>query len=160
MGSLEIEVDVNEGYINRVQPAQPVEATLDAYPDWKIPCKVKAIIPTADRQKATVKVRVAFDALDPRILPEMGVKVAFRAGAEIPSAASGLEIPRSALRQEDGRDIVFLLQNGRLERRAIKRGSERGDEVLVTAGLAAGDKVIVNGTAGLEEGDRVQEKRP
>ncbi len=78
MESLEIEMDVNESYINRVEPGQPVEATLDAYPDWKIPCKVIAIIPTADRQKSTVKVRVGFDKLDPRILPEMGVKVAFR----------------------------------------------------------------------------------
>ena len=81
MSSLEIEVDVNESYINRVQSGQPAEATLDAYADWKIPCKVIAIIPTADRQKATVKVRVGFDALDPRILPEMGVKVAFQSSA-------------------------------------------------------------------------------
>ena len=78
MTSLEIEIDVNESYINRVEPGQPVEATLDAYPDWKIPCKVIAIIPTADRQKSTVKVRVGFDQLDPRILPDMSVKVAFR----------------------------------------------------------------------------------
>ena len=77
MTSLEIEIDVNESYINRVEAGQPVEATLDAYPDWKIPCKVIAIIPTADRQKSTVKVRVGFDKLDPRILPDMSVKVAF-----------------------------------------------------------------------------------
>ena len=82
MSSLEIEVDVNESYINRVEPGQPVEATLDAYPDWKIPAKVIAIIPTADRQKATVKVRVGFDKLDPRILPDMSVKVAFRSAGE------------------------------------------------------------------------------
>jgi multidrug efflux pump subunit AcrA (membrane-fusion protein) len=78
MTSLEIEVDVSESFINRVKEDQAVEATLDAYPDWKIPCKVIAIIPTADRQKATVKVRVAFNQLDPRILPQMGVKVAFQ----------------------------------------------------------------------------------
>src|SRR4030095_10456627 len=78
MSSLEIEVDVNESFINRIQPQQPVDATLDAYQDWKIPGKVIAIIPTADRQKATVKVRVGFDSLDERILPDMGVKVAFR----------------------------------------------------------------------------------
>ena len=88
MSSLEIEVDVNESYINRVQPGQPVEATLDAYPDWKIPAKVIAIIPTADRQKSTVKVRVGFDKLDPRILPEMSVKVAFPRRGE-PAAADG-----------------------------------------------------------------------
>jgi len=78
MSSLEVEVDVNESYINRVQPGQAVEATLDAYAGWRIPAKVIAIIPTADRQKATVKVRVGFDKLDPRILPDMGVKVAFQ----------------------------------------------------------------------------------
>ena len=81
MSSLEIEVDVNESFINRVQPGQPVEATLDAYPDWRIPSKVIAIIPTADRQKATVKVRVGFEKMDPRVLPDMGVKVAFQSGA-------------------------------------------------------------------------------
>src|SRR6185295_8523506 len=78
MDSLEIEVDVNESYINRVQSGQPVEATLDSYPDWHIPAKVIAIIPTADRQKATVKVRLGFEKLDPRILPDMSVKVAFQ----------------------------------------------------------------------------------
>ena len=78
MSSLEIEIDVNEAYINRVEPGQAVAATLDAYPEWEIPCHVIAIIPTADRQRATVEVRVGFDALDPRILPDMGVKVAFQ----------------------------------------------------------------------------------
>ena len=77
MDSLEIEVDVNESYIARVKPGQPVTAVLDAYPDWQIPAKVRTVIPTADRQKATVKVRVTFDRLDPRILPDMGVKVTF-----------------------------------------------------------------------------------
>src|SRR5262249_22717307 len=77
MTSLEVEVDVNESYIARVQPGQKVTATLDAYPDWQIPAKVRTIIPTADRQKATVKVRISFDKLDPRILPDMGVKVSF-----------------------------------------------------------------------------------
>ena len=77
MSSLEIEVDVNETYINRVVPGQKVEATLDAYPDWQIPAHVITTIPSADRQKATVKVRIAFEGLDPKILPDMGVKVAF-----------------------------------------------------------------------------------
>ena len=108
MDSLEIEIDVNESYINRVEPGQPVEATLDAYPDWKIPCKVIAIIPTADRQKSTVKVRVGFDKLDPRILPEMGVKVAFReSGEAAPRPAARSTVPKSAVRQQDGRDVVL-----------------------------------------------------
>ena len=111
MSSLEIEVDVNESYINRVKPAQPVEATLDSYPDWRIPAKVIAIIPTADRQKATVKVRVGFEKLDPRILPDMSVKVAFQEAshpaASTPSDEStsgtraGMTIPKSAVRQRD-----------------------------------------------------------
>ena len=107
MSSLEIEVDVNESYLNRVEPRQEVEATLDAYPDWKIPSKVIAIIPTADRQKATVKVRVGFNQLDPRILPEMGVKVAFHGGAPEPtSTGRSMVVPKSAVKQLDEQDIV------------------------------------------------------
>src|SRR5471030_2670331 len=105
MESLEIEIDVNESYINRVEPGQSVDATLDAYPDWKIPCKVVAIIPTADRQKSTVKVRVGFDKLDPRILPEMGVKVAFRETANSGGTnenTHAVTIPKSAVQQQDG----------------------------------------------------------
>ena len=97
MNSLEIELDVNENYINRVEPAQPAVATLDAYPDWKIPCKVIAIIPTADRQKSTVKVRVGFDKLDPRILPDMSVKVAFRETTTAPTTVTrAVLVPKSA----------------------------------------------------------------
>jgi HlyD family secretion protein len=102
MSSLEIEIDVNEAYINRVAPEQAVVATLDAYPDWKIPCHVIAIIPTADRQRATVEVRVGFDELDPRILPDMGVKVAFQETADDGAGASapvGLALPAAALRR-------------------------------------------------------------
>jgi RND family efflux transporter MFP subunit len=162
MDSLEIEIDVSESYINRVRPGQPVEATLDAYPEWKIPCKVKAIIPTADRQKATVKVRVAFDSLDPRILPQMGVKVAFQSvsGAGLASgAATGFRIPKTAVRSQDGRTIVFLVQNGRAERRAVRVTDGGNDEVLVGAGLASGDKLVVQPPEQMQEGDRVGEKR-
>src|SRR2546423_11155054 len=117
MESLEIEVDVNESYINRVQPRQAVEATLDAYPEWKIPSKVIAIIPTADRQKSTVKVRVGFDKLDPRILPEMGVKVAFHGAAASNSAiARAVIVPKTAVQQQDGHDVVYVVQNGHAER--------------------------------------------
>src|SRR5207237_800120 len=120
MESLEVEVDVNESYINRVQGGQPVEATLDAYQEWKIPCKVIAIIPTADRQKSTVKVRVGFDKLDPRILPEMSIKVAFREAVTGGSAASrGVAVPKAAIQQRDGRDVVLVVQNGVAERRAV-----------------------------------------
>src|SRR2546430_12047467 len=117
MGSLEIEVDVNESYINRVEPGQPVEATLDSYPDWKIPTKVIAIIPTADRQKATVKVRVGFEKLEPRILPQMGVKVAFQGADGAQPARQSVSVPKAAVRQRDGRDIVWVVKNDQVERR-------------------------------------------
>jgi HlyD family secretion protein len=162
MSSLEIEIDVNEAYINRVTPGQKIIATLDAYPDWSIPCHVIAIIPTADRQRATVEVRVGFDELDPRILPDMGVKVAFQEtgeGAESRAngATSGVLVPAAALFDMDGKDYVWLLQNGLPERRALAVAGERGKEVLVTAGLAGGDRVIINPPAGLADGARVKE---
>ncbi|HJQ41320.1 MAG TPA: efflux RND transporter periplasmic adaptor subunit, partial [Thermoanaerobaculia bacterium] len=100
MGSLEIEVDVNEAYINRVHPNQQVEAVLDAYPDWKIPAHVITAVPTADRQKATVKVRIAFDQKDPRILPDMGVKVSFITNEPIAASTAIVEVPKTAVRRE------------------------------------------------------------
>jgi RND family efflux transporter MFP subunit len=158
MQSLEIEIDVNESYINRVVPGQPVEATLDAYPDVKFPARVIAIIPTADRQKATVKVRVGFDKLDPRVLPDMAVKVAFH---DTGSAAPGrmVVVPRSALRNQEGREVVYIVQSGRAERRAVTVSSAEGDEIVLTAGIAAGDKVIVDSPAGLADGVKVKEKK-
>lgn len=157
MTSLEIEVDVNESYIARVQPGQKVEATLDAYPDWKIPASVRTVIPTADRQKATVKVRISFGALDPRILPDMGVKVAFLAAeqpGEAPAAAA--VIPRTAVRQDGGSPVVFLVRDGRVERRAVTLGARRADEVEVLAGVAAGDRLVVEGPAELKDGQQVR----
>jgi RND family efflux transporter MFP subunit len=160
MESLEIEIDVNESYINRVRAAQPVEATLDAYADWKIPCKVIAIIPTADRQKSTVKVRVGFDKLDPRILPEMSVKVAFReADGSGPMAGRTVIVPKAAVQQRDGRDVVLVVQSGRAERRAVTVNQTRLDEVVISAGVAAGDRVIVDAPNNLTDGAAVAEKR-
>ena len=159
MGSLEIEIDVNESYINRVVPGQPVEATLDAYPEWKIPCKVTAIIPTADREKSTVKVRVGFDQLDPRILPEMSVKVAFRdAGGA--AAIRTVTIPKTAVLSRDGRDVVFIVQSGHVERRAVTVTDTQGDDSVLSAGVSAGEKVVVNAPADLQDGTAVQEKNP
>jgi len=159
MNSLEIELDVNESYINRVAAAQPAEAALDAYPDWKIPCKVIAIIPTADRQKSTVKVRVGFNALDPRILPDMGVKVAF---LEILGAAKSVApavlVPKNALQTQDGHDVVFIVSNGHAERRAVTVRDTVDDDALLSAGVTAGEKVIANSPAGLKDGDAVKEK--
>ncbi|HEX8296484.1 MAG TPA: efflux RND transporter periplasmic adaptor subunit [Chthoniobacteraceae bacterium] len=161
MSSLEIEVDVNESYINRIQPKQAVEATLDAYADWRIPAKVIAIIPTADRQKATVKVRVGFDQLDERILPEMGVKVAFQSDRTSKvTPGKMIFIPRAALRQEENRDLVWVVRDGRVERRAVTVRDTQGNDSRIAAGLAGGEKVVVNPPATLAEGTRISEKSP
>jgi RND family efflux transporter MFP subunit len=160
MASLEIEIDVNESYINRVEPGQPVEATLDAYPDWKIPCKVIAIIPTADRQKSTVKVRVGFDKLDPRILPEMAVKVAFHeTGGGTATAVRAVMVPKSAVQSRDGRDVVFIVQNGRAERRAVTVTDTQNDDAVLSAGVSAGESVIVDPPAGLTDGTAVKARK-
>jgi len=161
MDSLEIEIDVNESFINRVESGQPVEATLDAYAQWKIPCKVIAIIPTADRQKSTVKVRVGFDKLDPRILPEMAVKVAFRETSDaMPVAKRAVTVPKSAIQQQDGRDVVFVVQNSRAQRRAVTVNNTSGNEAELSAGVAAGERVVVNSSTGLNDGAKVRETKP
>ncbi len=159
MSSLEIEVDVNESYINRVESGQRVAATLDSYPDAQIPSKVIAIIPTADRQKATVKVRVGFDKLDPRILPDMGVKVAFQGGNDEASSASNrnISVPKGAVREQDGGAIAWVVRNGRVERRAITIASSANDDVTIAAGLSAGERVVVEGAEHLVDGARVTE---
>lgn len=159
MASLEIEVDVNEAYINRVRAGQRVEAVLDAYPDWKIPASVITTIPAADRQKATVRVRIGFDRLDPRLLPDMGVKVSFLDDAA-PEAEAGddaprLLIPAAALRREGGRDVVYVVRGDLVERRAVGVGERRGDKVEVTTGLSAGERVVVEAAAELTDGARV-----
>ncbi|HET6407304.1 MAG TPA: efflux RND transporter periplasmic adaptor subunit, partial [Chthoniobacteraceae bacterium] len=160
MSSLEIEVDVNESFINRVQPGQPVEAVLDAYPDWRIPAKVIAIIPTADRQKATVKVRVGFDRLDPRILPEMGVKVAFHSNENVStkSKLTSITIPKSAVQRANDRDVVWVVRDGHVERRAITIEQSTGDTCTVSAGLNNGERIVINAPAEIAEGTRVTEK--
>ena len=169
MSSLEIEVDVGESYINRVEAGQAVTATLDAYPDWKIPARVITVVPTADRQKATVLVRIAFDpstssgsTLDPRILPDMGVKVAFLqapATAASVAPAARLTVPRAAVRSAGGADVVFVITDGHVERRAVTLGAADGDTVDVKAGLSAGERVVIDPPADLGDGDRVSRQR-
>jgi HlyD family secretion protein len=158
MDSLEIDVDVAEAYINRVHPDQRVEAVLDAYPDWKIPAHVITAVPTADRQKATVKVRIAFDMKDPRILPDMGVKVSFIDNEQPAETGTAVEIPKSAIRREGDRDVVFVMNAGRAERRAVRVVSADNERARVAAGVNAGENVIIEAPAELKDGERVRIK--
>ena len=161
MNSNEIEVDVNEAFIARVVPGQPVTSVLDAYPDWQIPSKVRTVIPTADRQKATVKVRISFLKLDPRILPDMGVKVTFLGEAPVEKGEAGPAalIPPDAVRDENGKKVVFVVKDGHLERRAVTTGATRGTDLEILAGLNAGDPVVVKGPANLRDGQAVEIKK-
>jgi RND family efflux transporter MFP subunit len=161
MASNEIAVDVNENYIARVKPNQEVSAVLDAYPEWKIPSHVRTIIPTADRQKATVEVRISFDKLDPRILPDMGVKVTFLGaeGKQAEKVPAGVQIPQNAIRDERGQKIAFVVKDNHVERRAVTVGASRDGQVQVLAGLSAGDIVVVRGPSDLKDGQAVQVKQ-
>lgn len=162
MKSNEIEVDVNEAYIARVSEGQKVTAVLDAFPNDPYDAKVRTVIPTADRQKATVKVRISFLKLDDKILPDMGVKVAFLE-EEKPAAkgkAKGPEalgfIPKSAVRSDSNASFVFLLRGGKVERRAVSLGLDRGTDVAVMAGLTPGESIVVKGPESLRDGDKVE----
>ncbi|HYA62391.1 MAG TPA: efflux RND transporter periplasmic adaptor subunit [Candidatus Sulfotelmatobacter sp.] len=169
--SNEFEVDVSEAYIARVSNNQPVNAVLDAYPDWTIPAKVRTVIPTADRQKATVKVRISitepdhvhlFDpAKDPRILPDMGVKVTFletetKPGAKAEKSAAVATVPQKAIRQDSESKFVFVVKGDTLERRAVTTGEARGSDVEILAGIQPDALVVVNGPAKLRDGQAVQ----
>ena len=169
--SNEFEVDVSEAYIARVSNNQPVNAVLDAYPDWTIPAKVRTVIPTADRQKATVKVRISitepdhvhlFDpAKDPRILPDMGVKVTFletetKPGAKVEKSAAVATVPQKAIRQDSESKFVFVVKGDTLERRAVTTGEARGSDVEILAGIQPDALVVVNGPAKLRDGQAVQ----
>jgi RND family efflux transporter MFP subunit len=156
MESLEIEVDVNEAYINRVTPNQRIEAVLDAYPDWRIPGHVITAVPTADRQKATVKVRIAFDQRDQRILPDMAVKVSFITSDTAPNrVTTSVEIPKAAIRRDGNNDIVFVVKDEKVERRAVKVMSTEGDVVRLASGVTGGEQVVIEGPE-LVDGESVE----
>jgi RND family efflux transporter MFP subunit len=167
MNSNEVEVDVNEAYIARVQPGQKCKATLDAYPDAPYDAKVRTVIPTADRQKATVKVRVTFDKLDSKILPDMGVKVAFldqetetgKNAAKVKGPEAQAFIPKGAVRAQGDSAFVFLVRNGRVERRIVKLGMDRGTDVAVLAGVQPGDAVVVKGPGDLRDGQKIESRQ-
>ena len=161
MDSLEGEVDVNENFINRVHAGQAATLKLNAYPDWQIPGAVIAVIPTADRSKATLKVRVAIKQKDPRILPEMGLRVAFLADAPAVTpgapAAAGVEVPAAAVQPGAGdTGTVFVLHDDRLDRRVVRLGPRTGDSQTFLAGLAAGDRVALGDLTKLAEDTRIR----
>ena len=164
MSSLELEVDVSENFINRVVPQQPVTVRLNAYPDWSIPARVIAIIPTADRAKATVKVRVALDVIDERILPEMGARVAFLdpadAAAGPATRTTGAQrpvlVPKESVQADGDTGIVFVVADGGVERRTVRLGSQSADGQVVLAGLPAGTRLARGDLYLLADGSRVR----
>jgi len=158
MDSREVEVDVNESYINRVSAGQKVECVLDAYPDLKIPAHVISIVPTADRQKATVRVRIGIDQLDPRILPDMGIKVSFFESGSSAATKGGLLVPENAVIREGDASFVWVVRDGKVEKRAVKVGSTKDDQVPVTAGLAGGESIVVDPPRRLRDGRAVELK--
>src|SRR3984957_9467860 len=159
MDSLEIQVDVNENFINRVRAAQQATAKLNAYPDWQIPAHVIAVIPTADRSKGTVTVRIALDQKDARILPEMGVRVSFLANsAQEPGSkpAAGVNLPNNAVQGSGATGAVFVVHGDTVERRAVRLGAGSSDAITILSGLAAGELVAVGDFAQLKDGDRIR----
>jgi len=158
MDSLEIQVDVNENFINRVLPAQHVDAKLNAYPDWHIPAHVIAVIPTADRSKGTVTVRIALDQKDSRILPEMGVRVSFldTAAGDSGKPAGGVVLPNTAVQTAGTAGVVFVVHGDTVERRAVRLGAANGDFVTVLSGLTAGDQVAVGDFTRLKDGSKIR----
>ncbi len=175
MDSLEVNVDVNENFIGRVQPGQPVTAKLNAYPDWEIPCKVIAVVPTADRSKATVKVRIGINDKDPRILPDMGVRVSFLndTASKPAEAPKGLLVPEGAV-QVSGDDahgcasaagagcaggatgVLFVIKNDQLERRAVRLGGKSSEGLYVLSGLSAGESIAVGDMSKFSDGAKVK----
>jgi RND family efflux transporter MFP subunit len=166
MDSLEIEVDVNEAYLHRVHPDQPAQAVLDAYPDWSVPAHVIAIIPTADRSKATVKVRIAIEQKDPRILPDMGVRVSFleesaqkaQSAGNAPSPPAGVLVPGSAIAERGGKKVVFMVAGSRARQVPVVPGADYGDLRLVE-GLTGGDKIVRAPPANLKDGAQIVVKQ-
>jgi HlyD family secretion protein len=159
MQSLEIDVDVNEAYIQRVHEGQKVEAVLDAYPGGTMPAHVISVVPTANQHKATVKVRIGFDRLDPRILPQMGVQVSFVSAAAVapPVAGGGIRIPTEALHGESGRQFVYLAEDGRVRLRSLVARPMRNGQAIVLSGLDGGERLIVSADAPLHEGEEIRE---
>lgn len=163
MDSLEVDVDVNEAYIGRVKPGMPAEAVLDAYPDWKIPAHVVAIVPTADRGKATIKVRVALEKKDARVVPDMGARVSFleektEATTQVPQ---GVLVPAAAIVQRDGHSVVFVVDGNAVRKRTVNPATQAYGELrLLPAAVKSGDSVVISPPVELHDGSAVQMKKP
>jgi RND family efflux transporter MFP subunit len=160
MDSLEVQVDVNEAFIGRVKPKQRVQAVLNAYPDWRIPAEVIAIVPTADRSKATVKVRIAFLERDERVVPDMGVRVSFledaqASGANAAPVVKGVGVPDAAVVERDGHTVVFVVDAGRAQLREVQADAARDGNRRVSRGLAVGEAVVLSPPTTLRDGGRV-----
>ena len=158
MDSLEVDVDVNEAYIGQVKADMPAEATLDAYPDWRIPAHVIAVVPSADRGKATVKVRVALEQKDQRVVPDMGVRVSFLAARQSGQTAPppGVLVPKSAVASRDGAQVVFVVAGQKAAARKVKLGTPVGDQAVVLDGVKAGEPLVVNPPEGLRDGGEIR----
>jgi RND family efflux transporter MFP subunit len=162
MDSLEVEVDVSENFISRVQAGEPATLKLNAYPDWSIPAYVIAVVPTADRSKATVKVRVGFKSRDPRILPEMGARVSFlsrgQKGANGSANAGGVTVPLGAVQAgaDAATGVVYVLHDDTVERREVKLGPRGAEAQTVIAGLSPGERVVTGDLTKLTDGARVK----
>ena len=158
MDSLEVDVDVAEAYINQVKPDMPAEAVLSAYPEWKIPAHVIAIVPAADRGKATVKVRVALEQKDARIVPDMGVRVAFLGQKASPAAPApkGVLVPPAAIVQRDGKIVVFVVDGGKVAQRTVAPAAQDfGAMKLLPDGVKAGERVVLSPPPALQDGANV-----
>lgn len=160
MDSLEVEVDVSENFINRVHSGQSATVKLNAYPDWQIPAEVIAVIPTADRSKATVKVRVGFKTKDPRLVPEMGARVSFLndapTGGTGRAAQAGVVVPTEAVQPSGDTGILFVIHDDTVERRAVRLGARNSDGQTIISGLSAGTSVAVGDLTKLTDGAKVR----
>jgi RND family efflux transporter MFP subunit len=159
MDSLEVEVDVNESYLSRVREGQAADSVLDAYPDWHIPARVRTVIPTADRQKATVKVRLAFERLDPRILPDMGVKVSFLQSVEAGGEKARCLVPLQAVMDSEGQPVVWTVKGGLIERHPVRVGRALEKDVEILSGVEPGDTVVIAAARPLKPGLQAEVKK-
>jgi multidrug efflux pump subunit AcrA (membrane-fusion protein) len=162
MDSLEVDVDVNEAYIGQVKADMPCEAVLDAYPDWKVPAHVIAIVPSADRGKATIKVRVALEQKDARLVPDMGVRVSFlgaKPDAAAAQAVKGVLVPPQALAQRDGQSVVFVVSDGRAQQRSVKPAPQDVGAMKLLpegGGVKAGERIVLAPPASLRDASEVE----